>query len=51
MKRIANHGLNIGINAIKDRKVETIKLTGVKLKIYSKMMDAIKCQITIKQVA
>lgn len=39
------------MKAIEDRRIATIKLTGVKAKSYNKIIDAAKCQKTIKKVA
>jgi hypothetical protein len=39
------------MNAIKESKVATIRLIGVRLKTYSRIIDAMKCQMTINPVA
>lgn len=46
-----NHGRNNGTKAIKDNKIDIIKLTGVNSNSSNNINEAIKCQITIKQVA
>jgi len=46
-----NHGLKKGINAISDNNIAVIRLLGVKSKIYNKIIDATKCQMTIRPVA
>ena len=51
MNSIANHGRNIGMNAIKLNNIDIIKFTGVNAKSYNNKILAMKCQITIKQVA